>query len=228
MDFVARAGAIIDRAHRIAGILLVCVVVLGLITMCQWSKNAQLNSQLLSARVRLPVIVVPGATSGLYSPTEDERLTMMFTSLITQSINSFTPETMAKQYANTKTFFDAALLTDSAPYFERKLRDSSADKRSSLFVPDDSSLQVKKYEENGVEKRDVSIIGTLHTIIAGTVAETVPLQVNLKLQKTLVSPANPYGLKLTGYREVPLASSSAIPQLAVPGETGQTQNQPSN
>lgn len=217
MDFVARAGAIIDRAHRIAGILLICVVVLGLLSMCEISKNAALNAQLRSMRMSLPVIVVPGGTSGLYSPTEDDRLILMFTSFVTQSINTFTPETMTRQYDTARKFFDAALLTDSAPYFERKIRDSTADKRSSLFIPEEGSMQVKKYQENGVEWRDVTINGQLSTIIAGTEAEKVPLQVSMKLQKTQVTPNNPYGLKLSGYREILLAQKQASSQSANTG-----------
>ncbi|MBI1308524.1 MAG: hypothetical protein GC129_01520 [Proteobacteria bacterium] len=211
MDFVARAGAVIDRAHRIAGVLLICVIVLGLVTTCQLSRNASLNAQLMQRRMSLPVIVVPGAATGLYSPTEDDRLTMMFTSYITQSINSFTPETMAKQYSAIRSFFSPALLTDSVPYFERKIRDSTADRRSSLFVPDESSLQVKKYSENGVDIREVTIIGQLNTIIAGTVAENVPLQIAMKFEKTQVSPANPYGLKLSSYKETPLTTPGGAP-----------------
>lgn len=224
MDFVARAGAIIDRAHRIAGILLICVVVLGLLSMCQISKNASLNAQLMARRVSLPVIVVPGATSGLYSPTEDDRLIQMFTSLITQSINTFTPENMARQYELAKTFFDPALLTDSATYFERKVRDATSDKRSSMFVPDDPSmrdLQVRKYEENGIQKREVTLTGQLHTIIAGTVAETVPVQITLKMQKGVVSPNNPYGLILTAYRETELVSTRTSPLPTVTNQSGQ-------
>lgn len=221
MDFVARAGAIIDRAHRIAGILLICVVILGLLSMCEISKNATLNRQLMERRVSLPVIVVPGSTSGLYSPQEDDRLTQMFTDYITQSINTFTPNNMAHQYELARAYFDPILLTDSAAYFERKIRDATADKRSSMFIPDDPtyrSLEVRKYEENGVQKRDVSFSGQLHTIIAGTVAETVPIQINLKMQKVLVSPNNPYGLLLTAYRETELAKGNPQLPAAAPAQ----------
>lgn len=202
-DFVARAGAIIDRAHRIAGVLLICVVVLGSVTTCQLTRNAALNSQLMDARVRLPVIVVPGATTGLYSPTEDDRLTYMFTDLITQMFNSFTALTFAKQYEESKKFFDPTLLVDSAPYFEKKIRDSQADRRASLFVPDRTSYRVKKYVKNGIEMRDVTMTGQINTIVGGVVAESVWVQLDMTLQKGTVSPANPYGLLLSSYHEKP-------------------------
>lgn len=219
-DFVARAGAIIDRAHRIAGVLLICVVVLGSISTCQLTRNAALNAQLMDARVRLPVIVVPGATTGLYSPTEDDRLTYMFTDLITQLFNSFTSLTFVKQYEEAKKFFDATLLVDSAPYFEKKVRDSQADKRASLFVPDRTSYKVKKYVKNGIEMRDVSMTGQINTIIGGVVAESVWVRLDMTLRKDTVSPANPYGLVLVSYHETPLETEMQIKEANAPQQDG--------
>lgn len=222
MDFVARAGAMIDRAHRIAGLLLICVVVLGALTTCQWTKNVSLNRQLMERRVSLPVIVVPEATVGLYSPTTDDRLVEMFTGLMTQSINTFTPETLVKQYEFAKGFFSPVLLTDSATYFERKIRDSLADRRSSLFVPDKLSTKVKKYEQNGIQVREVNLTGRISTIISGVVAEDVPVEISMKFQKVDVSPANPYGFVLSYYREMQLVKPGEMPTLAPAGQNGQT------
>lgn len=225
MDFVARAGAIVDRAHRVAGVLLICVVVLGVVAGCQWTKNAALNIALDEKRMRLPVIVVPGATTGLYSPTEDDRLTFMFTDLVTQLFNSFTSLTFARQYEEAKKYFDATLLVDSAPYFEKKVRDAQADRRASLFVPDRTSYQVRKYTKNGSEMRDVSMNGQINTIIGGVVAESVWVKLEMTLQKGTVSPANPYGLLLVSYHETPLVNHEEATKLAPEQQNGQNQTQ---
>lgn len=214
MDFIARAGAMIDRAHRIAGLLLICVGVLSVVTMCQLIKNTNLNNQLMDARVRLPVIVVPGAVAGKYDPREDDKLISEFTFFLGQTLNTFTPETMSKQYAILKPFFSPALLADSAPYFEKKIRDVEADRRSSLFVPDMTTYQVRKYVQNNVEKRDVSIIGQLTTILGGTEAETIPLQIKFTLEKRLVNPnTNPYGFSISAYNESGLVDPNNRPIL---------------
>ncbi|NBV54664.1 MAG: hypothetical protein EBR79_03015 [Proteobacteria bacterium] len=214
MDFIARAGAMIDRAHRIAGLLLICVVVLGVATMCQLARNNQLNNQLMDARVRLPVIVVPGAVAGKYDPRDDDKLISEFTFFLGQTLNTFTPETLSRQYAVLRPFFAPALLTDSAPYFEKKIRDVEADRRSSLFIPDMTTYQVRKYVQNDVEKRDVKVIGSLQTIVAGTPAEVIPLQITFTLEKRLVNPAtNPYGFWLSAYNEVILVDANNRPTL---------------
>ncbi|PZP39334.1 MAG: hypothetical protein DI585_04455 [Pseudomonas fluorescens] len=214
MDFVARAGAIIDRAHRVAGILLICVIILGIMSTCQFAKNSELQAQLDNRRIRYPVIVVPDATTGVYSPTEEDRLINLFADFITQSLNSYTPANIGQLYAGVRPFMSPAMLTDSEPYFQRKVRDSTGDRRSSFFVPDRSQqLKVEKRSQNGVEYRDVSMIGQINTIVGGTVAEGAPLEIQMTFQKTFASPANPYGFMLTKYYEKILINPNTAPQL---------------
>ncbi len=214
MDFVARAGAIIDRAHRIAGVLLICVIVLGVIAGCQLVENRRLNNEANMSRIRYPVIVVPNATTGVYSPTEEDRLIFLFADFVTQSLNSYTSETVAKLYAGLRSFLGPALLTDSEPYFQRKIRDAQADRRSSFFVPDRArQLQVTKRRINDQEFRDIVMYGQISSIVGGTVAESIPLEVTMTFQKVFASPANPYGFILTAYHEKPLVDTNATPQL---------------
>jgi|GEM_PF-1509360 len=205
MDFVARAGAVIDRAHRIAGALLICVILLATTTTCEFVRNTDLNRQLNQRRIHYPVIVVPDATTGVYSPTEETRLIYLFTDFVTQSLNSFTPENVSKLYNGLKPFMGPALLADSEPYFERKIRDASADRRSSFFVPDRSTpLKITKREVNGQQFRDVVITGQINSIVGGTLAEAIPLEIDMTFLKGFSSPANPYGFTLTAYHEKPL------------------------
>lgn len=214
MDFIARAGAIVDRAHRIAGVLLICVLVLGVVSACQVANNSKLERQLDERRLRYPVIVVPDATTGVYSPTEEDRLIALFSDFVTQSLNSYTPENIAKLYANLRPFMGPAMLTDSETYFQRKIRDSSSDRRSSFFVPDRSQLpKVTKRSVNGLEFRDIVLLGQINTFVAGTQAEGAPLEINMTFQKVFASPANPYGFILTKYYEKLLVNPDKAPQL---------------
>jgi len=214
MDFVARAGAIVDRAHRIAGMLLICVVILGTFATCQFVQNRGLNAQLNERRRAYPVIVVPGATTGVYAPTEEDRLIYLFAEFVTQSINTYTPENVARLYANLRQFMGPALLTDSQPYFDKKMRDIGADRRSSFFVPDRSQpLKIVRRSVNSQEFRDITLYGEVKNIVGGTVAEGVPLEITMTFLKGFSSPANPYGFTLTNYHESSLIDPNKTPRL---------------
>jgi hypothetical protein len=214
MDFVARAGSFIDRAHRVAGFLLVCCVVLGLMATCQWQRNMELNAKLENFAQRLPVIVVPGAVAGKYDPREDAELVKAFADYVTQNFNTFTPETLPAQLLSMKPFMAPALLVDSEPYFEKKLQDATSVKRSALFIPNRGSLNVRSYNETGVELRDVELLGTLKNMAAGTLAEDVPLRVKMTFQKGIINPnINPYGFQLVRYLEQPIVKDAPPEQI---------------
>ena len=217
MDFVARAGSFIDRAHRIAGVLLLIVIVQSLIIINQYIRNGEMAEQLRYIAVRMPVYVVPGATRGIYSPTEDDLLIKAFVDQVTQSFKTFTYETLASQYEEMKQFFTPQMLVSADGYFSKNLRDSQADRRSSLFIPDHRSMKVEKGSENGMEMRLVTIKGSLQTVIAGSVVESLPIEISLKLYKSMISRANPFGFQLAEYRERALGAngiSAPAPQPA--------------
>ncbi|MCA3244235.1 MAG: hypothetical protein INF43_02885 [Alphaproteobacteria bacterium] len=219
-DFVARAGSYIDRAHRVAGFLLICCAVLGLMTFCQWQRNAELNNLLEGYAQRLPVIVVPGAVAGKYDPREDAQLVAAFADFVTQTFNTFTPETVKRQVESIRPYLAPALLVDSEPYFAKKIDDATSVKRSSLFVPDKASLEVKNYTENGVDLRDVVLRGVLKNIAAGTLAEDVPLEVRMTFQKGIINPnINPFGFQLVRYQEKPIVKDAPPEQIDTSGPT---------
>lgn len=209
MDFVSRAGSFIDRAHRVSGVLLLIVIVQSLIIINMWNSNSNMAHQLRMMSDRLPVYVVPGATRGIYSPTEDDLLIKAFVDQVTQSFKTFTYETLAAQYQEMKQFFTPAMLADADAYFSKMLRDAQADRRSSLFIPDQQSMQVDKFTENGVDMRTVKIRGSQQTIIAGSVVESLPIEITLKLQKTIISKGNPFGFQLGLYNERAVANNTA-------------------
>ncbi len=226
-DFVARAGAYIDRAHRVAGFLLICTVTLSILSYCQWQTNANLNQQLQEFTLRQPVIVVPGAVPGKYDPTEDRQLVMIFTDFITQAFNTFTPITLAQQIQTIQPFLAPGLLVDSQPYFEKKLADATSVKRSSLFIPDRNTLTIRGYQENGLELRDVSVSGILKNMAAGTLAEDVPLQITMTFRKTIINPTiNPYGFELLRYHEKPILTPEEEARIDTSGPTPVSQPAP--
>ncbi|MFZ2586559.1 MAG: hypothetical protein WAZ18_00315 [Alphaproteobacteria bacterium] len=222
MDFVARAGSFIDRAHRMAGVLLLIVILQSLIIINQWNNNNDMAEQLRYVAVRMPVYVVPGATRGIYSPTEDDLLIKAFVDQVTQSFKTFTYETLPNQYQEMKQFFTPQMLVSAEGYFSKALRDSQADRRSSLFIPDHQSMKVEKGTENGLEVRGVTIRGSLQTVIAGSVVESLPIEIVLKIQKSMISKANPFGFQLAEYRERAVSQQSAQPFIPQPSLEGGT------
>jgi len=198
-DFVARAGSVIDRAHRMAGVLLIIVIVQSVMLITMWARNGSLSATIDHLATRLPVYVIPGSTRGIYSPTEDDLLINAFADTVTQSFNTFTYETLSKQYEEMRQFFTPEMLTFSQSYFEKLMSDTKVDRRSQLFVPDRRSLVVQKGMDNGVEARSVSLRGSLQTIVAGSVVESVPLEINMRLRKVIISKTNPFGFLLAGY-----------------------------
>lgn len=209
MDFVSRAGAFIDRAHRITGILLLIVILQSLIIINQWIRNGEMADQMRYLSVRMPVYVVPGATRGIYSPTEDDLLINAFVDQVSQSFKTFTYETLANQYQEMKQFFTPQMLVDADAYFTKTLRDAQTDRRSSLFIPDRQSLKIEKTKENGVEMRNITIRGSLQTVIAGSVVESLPIEIAMKLQKAIISKSNPFGFMLAYYTERALVDNNA-------------------
>lgn len=214
MDFIARAGAVIDRAHRVAGVLLICVIVLSLVAGCQLAENTKLQREMNAARIRYPVIVVPEATTGVYSPTEEDRLIYLFTDFVTQSLLSYTPINITGLYNDLRPYMGPALLTDSEPKFKRKIRDVIGDKRSSFFIPDRArKLDITKRNNNGMELRNIVVYGQLNTFVGGTVAESIPVRITMTFQKVFASPSNMYGFLITAYHEEPLVNPVETPRL---------------
>lgn len=199
MDFIARAGSLLNQAHRLAGFCLILFIIAAVALIMVVRENTTLAREIRIMKSTLPVYVVPGSQTGVYSPTQDDLLINAFTDLVTQSLNTYTYETLANQYEETRQFFSSEMLAFSKDYFEKLIRDSSQDRRSALFVPDRRSLRVERRVQNGIDLRFVTIRGNLQQILAGSVVETIPLEINLTLRKTTVSKVNPFGFMLSKY-----------------------------
>lgn len=199
MDFIARAGSMLNQAHRLAGFLLVLLLAAIIALVVVVKNNTVLTGQMVAMRSTLPVYVVPGSQTGVYSPTQDDLLINAFVDLVTQSLNTFTYETLADQYAEARAFFSSEMLAFSKDYFEKLIRDANQDRRSALFIPDRRSFHVQRRMDNGIDMRLVTLRGNLQQILAGSVVETIPLEIQLVLRKTTVSKTNPFGFMLSKY-----------------------------
>jgi hypothetical protein len=210
MDFIARAGNVLDRSHRLAGVLLVIVVVETLLLMNVMDNNKALNLQYDRLREKLYVYVVPGSLAGVYSPKQDDMLVEAFTTLISQSLNTYTYENLTKQYSEVKQFFSPSMLVSADKYFGEKIKIARLDTRSSLFVPNKDQTKVEVIRDaRGSDTGDKRIImeGQLYHILTGNPVEALPVRITMALSKVNVTRSNPFGFMLKSYTEEEIEES---------------------
>lgn len=203
MDFIARAGSMLDRAHRIAGLLLIVCLIEGVAIYHFMSVNSKLNRQFATIREELKVYVVPGSKADIYSPTNMNVLMKTFIDHVTQSLKTFTYETFASQQEEISRFFTRELKAKWKKQIDRKITSIEADGRSSLFVPRRETLKIKKSTSSKRSRPayDVSIEGDVSYFVGGQIVETVPIVINLVIQRRNLSKANPFGFVLVKYNE---------------------------
>jgi hypothetical protein len=203
MDFIARAGSMLNRAHRIAGLLLIVCIVEALAILHFMNVNGELNDQFQNIREELKVYVVPGSKADIYSPTNMDILMETFVDHVTQSLKTFTYETFESQQEEINRFFVPELRNKWKKQVSRLISSVEADERSSLFVPRKETLTIKKSSElvGGRPAHDVSIEGDVSYFVGGSLIETVPIIINLVVQRRNLSKSNPFGFVLVKYNE---------------------------
>ncbi len=203
MDFVARAGYVLDRAHRLTGILLFTLALMVVLVIYAWGTNASLQSQLRDATKNLSVYVVPGSEPGFFSPSKGEILMQTFADYAVQSLNTYTPSSLPKQYGEMQRFFTPGMLIRADQYFSNLVRDSVTEERSSLFVTDRTSIKTRRAEdaERGTDAFEVQVNGERKDVVGGKVVASTPIRVILRLHAANVSETNPFGYVIANYKE---------------------------
>ncbi|MFZ2620101.1 MAG: hypothetical protein WAX89_04435 [Alphaproteobacteria bacterium] len=193
MDFIARAGSLLDKSHRIAGILLVIVAMQTAVILWQANNNSTISRHLTYMRETMPVYVVPGSTADIYRPESSDMLINAFVDFMTQSLYTYTYESYSGQYAEVKKFFTSEMLRFADGFFAKKISNAQQVRGSELFIPDRRTFKIENTQENGEDLRQVSVRGSVQQIINGSVVQTRPVEFSIKLRKVLVSRANPFG-----------------------------------
>ncbi len=201
MNFIARAGGMLDSAWRLAGILLILLVVVFVLLLNSMEKNSQLNTQLESIRNKMNVYVVPGGEGGVYAPNKAELLLQTFSDYITQSLLTYTHYNLANQYSEVRQFLAPQLESRMAPKFRELVQRSSADQRSAIFIQDRTKLTFKSLSETNGRGRlfEVRVFGEQRYLIAGREVAKEPLQVTMRLRQQAPSKTNPFGFMVESY-----------------------------
>lgn len=203
MDFVARAGYVLDRAHRLAGVLLFVLALLAGMLAYAWMTIARLQGELRDANRNLSIYVVPGAErAGIVGATREDMLLEYFTDFAIQSLNSYTAASLPSQYQEMQKFMSPQMLVNADRYFGKLIQESQTEGRARLFVMDRTNLQSRRLEEAAGRPRfEVRATGERKEIVGGKVVASIPLQVTLTLEQTNLSEANPFGYMMANYRE---------------------------
>ena len=204
MDFLARAGTSLERAHRLAGILLGVILVLIAILFYFVKANSEIKQEYERLRNELKVYVVPGSISGIYQPTQPDMLLREFSSFVVQSLSTYTFANIESQYKEVRGFFvrDLRKLTDQN--FKSKILQVRNDEQSSVFIEDRDSFAVETIGDGrNLDETvyQVTMRGLSQYIIGGTVVEAVPVQIQMKLLPSFIGRDNPFGFVLKEYKE---------------------------
>lgn len=206
MEFIARAGAFIDRSHRVAGFFLISTIAIGLIAMSLASSNSKLATELERISRTSQVYVVPGSQAGFYAPTQPEMLLQNFGEYIIQSLNTYTYTSLEPQFAEVQKFFTPEMLLNAKPFYTARIQDAKQDEHSSLFVPERNTLKIVQVATPADGVRDLnyyeySIEGRRQDIIGAQVIASRNIRIFLTVRQASISKTNPWGFVLSKYRE---------------------------
>lgn len=203
MDFIARAGGVLDKWQRVAGILfVVCLAELWLIfSYMNTTENLLLDYKRI--REEAKVYVVPGSAAGFYTPPKPEFLLKELTYLILHSLNTYTYANLEEQYKEIRKFFDEKMLAASRTHFEKLINQAFDDERSALFIPRITSYKIEQSNTVGEKTTyyDVTVDGVVRYIISDAVVEAAPIEFAMRFERMHISPVNPFGFKLISYKQ---------------------------
>ncbi|MAI08013.1 MAG: hypothetical protein CMF61_03550 [Magnetococcales bacterium] len=206
MDFIARAGSVVDKWQRIAGVLLMLLIIVFFWTYQVISENRRLNAQYEKLRAQAQVYVVPGSVAGFYTPANSEIMLKELSYLIVNSLNNYTYQNLENQYREIQQFFNDDMLAVAQSYFKDLIQKAFQDERSSKFIPDQTAFKIEG--DTGPSGRGktqtVTIEGTRQYIIAGTVVEAIPMRYKMEFKQRYISKSNPFGFELVSYNETEL------------------------
>jgi hypothetical protein len=213
MDFIARAGSMIDRSHRVAGFMLLVAVIEFIMLITLLGQVTSLSNENQRLRENSPVYVVPGSEAGFYQPSNGELLMRTFTEYVAQALNTYTHVGLQKQYEEIQKFFTPEMLVKADAYYTELIRSSRQDERSAMLIVDPTSYTFNRIDTPAGEKGEfweAKFGAERKNVIGGTVVDSVPLQVALRLKRVFLSQTNPFGFMVARYDEKILSDEPVL------------------
>jgi type IV secretory pathway component VirB8 len=206
VDFIARAGSLVDRGHRIVGILLVIVVLQLYWILTIYEQKSFLQERIMVQNNTQSIYVVPNSQSGLYVPAEGSLLLSTFVDYVTQNYMTYTPANMESQYESIRLFFSDSVRRKADSLFEIEKHKAKVEEISSIFIVDKTSDKLGSFKEL-VEERtrfgkktyEVELRGTRSFVVAGRVLSSKPVTYIVNVQETNPTEKNPFGFTVTKF-----------------------------
>lgn len=210
MSFIARAGSLIDRGHRIIGILFIITVVQLLWIYTIYGEQANLRARLDIQNNTQSIYVVPNSQSGLYNPAESKLLLSTFIDYFVQNYSTYTPANIASQYKSIRPFLSSKIRPKADKKAMIDEHKAKTDEISSIFVVDKTSEQLDNYKEiksknNRYNNRTfaITIKGLKSFVVGGKVLSSKVITYDINVRETKATEANPFGFIITKFYEQP-------------------------
>jgi len=202
VDFIARAGSLIDRGHRIIGILLVVVIVQLVWVQTERGEKHRLQELVDYQNKSQSIYVVPNSQAGVYKPAEGKLLLSTFVDYLTQNLLTYTPANVSKQYKSIRKFLSSKMLSSADTFYRDEIKKSRVERLSSLFIADRTSTELDEFVElsdnkYGQKTYEINVRGIRNIVVGGRVLEAKNMSIKLQLQETAVSKTNPFGFVVT-------------------------------
>ncbi|MBI1364303.1 MAG: hypothetical protein GC134_09990 [Proteobacteria bacterium] len=209
MEFVARAGYAIDRAHRLTGFFMIISVVLAFALVMTLQNNSALNRELTRLRNEAPVYVVPDSIAGFYEPRSKDMLLTSFVDYVAKMLNEYTPTSLQQQYNEVRQFFTPATQILAEKHFADQIKKVQSDERAAVLVIERNTLKnpvkLDKKGDMGGDLYEVKFNALRQEMLGNTVVDQTPLEITLWLEQSFVSKTNPFGFLVAKYSERQLA-----------------------
>jgi len=204
VEAIARAGALLDRGHRIIGLLIIIIIV-----QLVWVQSIREEKQILQEQIAYQnmtqsIYVVPNSQAGTYKPAEGKLLMSTFVDYLTQSLLTYTPATFESQYEGIREFLSPRMLERADTFYKREVQKSKRERISSLFITDRASTELDEFMElsgkttkYGQKSYGITVKGMRSIVVGGRVIEEKEMSIKLQLQETTVSKTNPFGFIVT-------------------------------
>lgn len=224
MDFIARAGAIVDRGHRVIGLLLVVAVLQLYWIFSIYEEKASLQNTIDIQNANQSVYVVPNSQAGIYKPAEGQLLLSTFVDYITQNLMTYTPANMERQYKSIRGFFDNKIRVIADKAFKIEKHKSRVEEISSIYIVNTTSTNldaVRQFTKDDNGKKiyldevkhvgttkygnktyEVTLSGVRSFVVAGRTLSSKPVQHIINVQETRATEKNPFGYVVTLIKEV--------------------------
>lgn len=192
----------IERAMLVnrIGLIVALIVVAGLL----WN-NHTLTGQIVEMANKRPVMVVPGATAGVYTPGLTSENLINVARYLVGLQSDFTDRNIAAREQEFESYFSPLHLSgfhEKALTLIQNVRNRA---ESRVFVPDPNGDKLTRAADGSYE---YVTTGTWVYITGDVVIARKPFQLVMPFRITQASRNNPYGVEIQDFKTIPLSSQT--------------------